>query len=469
MVPVTILFCLAGAIASQAPKLPTHYPPILNNITDLDLVFNNDLKTNGGIYNGSYVSKDAYGTYNFCNMPHVRKLEYLVPESGLELQYVEVIHRHHKRTPYADNTFPKEDTSLSCSNDRNLFFGQSLSRPHENVNVGWANYQDPLNPFAAENYGFNGSCQFPQISDGGLNDSYYHGVDLYGNYYENLAFLPEKYNSSLVQYYVTSNVITSQVAGALIAGMYPLESNERIDVNIQRVDTDSLEPKYTCDSATSSRASILLEDGWTEHLNRSKTLFQELDAISGVSNSSKSWHVSWDHYFDNLAHRTCHGMALPCSLNDGRCISETQAFQVFRLGDYEYNYMYRKSQNATFYSVGKYGVFLTQLQQHLKDAKNGDSTIRYRHNIAHDGSISPLLSLLQIEFMRWPGMGAEVVFELWKKPTDGSNYIRVLYGGQPLKTSGPLGTIDLIPYEKFDEYVESLVGNNNVVAICANK
>lgn len=463
---IALTACLASALEA---RIPTHYPPVSNQFSDLDLVFNEDLETNGGIYNGSYVPKEEYGVYNFCNMPHVRKEEYLVPESGFELQYVEVIHRHHKRTPYQDNTFPKEDMELSCLNDRNMYYGHALERPHENVNIGWSNYQAVVNPFSKQKPGFNGSCQFPQISDGGLNDSYYHGVDLYQNYYDNLAFLPQKYNSSLIQFYVTSNVITSQVAGALIAGMYPLESNERVDVNIHRAITDLFEPKYTCQSADSATEGIYAEQGWTEHLNRSQGLFAELDAISGVDPLSKNWHQSWDHYFDNLAHRACHNFSFPCSLDSGECVTEAQAFQVFRLGDWEYNYRYRQSANASFYAVGRYGVYLMNLQQNLRDARDEASEIKYRHVIAHDGSISPLLSALQIEYMRWPGMGAEVVFELWKRPTDGSQYVRVLYGGQPMKTSGPLGTIDMVPFSDFDDYLESLVGGDNVVALCANK
>lgn len=43
-----------------------------------------------------------------CNMPHVRAQEYVVPE-GHELVYVEVVQRHHKRTPYDTNTFWRED------------------------------------------------------------------------------------------------------------------------------------------------------------------------------------------------------------------------------------------------------------------------------------------------------------------------------------------------------------------------
>lgn len=46
-------------------------------------------------------------------MPRVRKREYKIPSKEYELKYVEVIQRHHKRTPYASNTFYKEDISVS--------------------------------------------------------------------------------------------------------------------------------------------------------------------------------------------------------------------------------------------------------------------------------------------------------------------------------------------------------------------
>jgi hypothetical protein len=35
-----------------------------------------------------------YGTYNWCNMPHVRAEEYPAPNSGYTLEYVEVVCSH---------------------------------------------------------------------------------------------------------------------------------------------------------------------------------------------------------------------------------------------------------------------------------------------------------------------------------------------------------------------------------------
>lgn len=62
----------------------------------------NDLKTvvNGtGIYGFTFNSSatpatSGYDTYNWCNMPHVRRQEYVVPPSDFKLEYVEVVGIH---------------------------------------------------------------------------------------------------------------------------------------------------------------------------------------------------------------------------------------------------------------------------------------------------------------------------------------------------------------------------------------
>lgn len=97
--------------------------------------------------------------------------------------------------------------------------------------------------------------------------------------------------------------------------------------------------------------------------------------------------------------------------------------------------------------------------------------------------------------MVWPGMGAEVVFELYKKrvensvppesrativgsedsgvgisralasrdtqPNETIYHIRVLFSGKVLKSSNPaLGEMDMIPVEALLEYLDSLVGRH---------
>lgn len=217
-------------LLAQALIYPQHYPPADSPITNLDKVFSPAQGTNGGIYSLQQ-ENDNYGAYNFCNMPHVRKSEYKVPD-GYKLEYVEVIHRHHKRTPYASNVFPKEDIPLLCDGVIDFYYGQVKSE-NSSALVGWNSYVDLQNPFAAQ-YGFNGSCQFPQLSQGGLEDSFQHGKDLYENYHSNLGFLPESYDSEKVKFFATNNVITSQVAGALISGMFRDLDGNNVEVSVQR-------------------------------------------------------------------------------------------------------------------------------------------------------------------------------------------------------------------------------------------
>ena len=111
----------------------------------------------------------------------------------------------------------------------------------------------------------------------------------------------------------------------------------------------------------------------------------------------------------------------------------------------------------------KFGVFLNELNGHIKAIIDGDESVKYRHNVAHDGSMSMFLSVLQVDEMVWPGMGAELAVEVWKdlKNSVGKNgkRIRVLWGGKVLKSSNPdFGELDMISAEMFGTYLERLIG-----------
>lgn len=49
----------------------------------------------GFIFNSSSTPEQDYGRYNWCNMPHVRPAEYVVPDPAFELQYVELVRCEH--------------------------------------------------------------------------------------------------------------------------------------------------------------------------------------------------------------------------------------------------------------------------------------------------------------------------------------------------------------------------------------
>lgn len=426
----------------------TNLTTVLNSSGTHDFIFNSSLSPPGT-------------TYNYCNMPHVHPTTYTTPDPSLyTLQYVELIHRHHKRTPYADNTFPTEPYRWDCS-DAGLFYGGQPLNPTGNASAStyWAVYDSDTNPFRPQ--GFNGTCQFPQITRGGLDDSHQHGADLRAVYADLLSFLPATYDPETVQFRVTNNPITSQVASMLIAGLYPSLNNQPIPLKIQPPSIDSLEPIYSCPYAEALFASYgpgSNDPAWLEHLHAAAPLKRHLDRISGVDPTNTAWSQSFDHYFDSLSSRLCHAKPLPHNTTG------PQTHTVLRLGEYEYSHIYRAAPLSLAASTASLGVFVAELASHLRAAMTSfpsAANVRYRHNVAHDGSVARLLSILQVDEMVWPGMGAEVVFELYRSSGDkgGCFFVRVLWGGRVLVSSHPqLGAMDMLPVETVLAYFDGLVG-----------
>ena len=467
---MAVLAGLAGGVVAQSFKTSTinlsWHAPNSTNINDLHSVINGT-GTNGFVFNSSQLPAgfEYAATYNWCNMPHVRPTEYPQAPPGYKLEYVEVIHRHHKRTPYASNTFPVEVYPWYCDDEGLFYSGAPLPTGNGSAQTYWSVYTSSSNPFAPE--GFNGTCQFPQISRGGLDDSWQHGRDLFATYRDLLGFLPHTPNEQVL-YRVTNNVITSQVASMLFHGQW--NSSLRFPLQIQPDSIDSLEPTYACPAASALSSTYGVgssNPNWTQHLQLIQPLFDRLDAVSGVDVTDPAWHNSVDHYFDNLSSRLCHGKPLPCNIsNPTLCVTETDAAQIFRTGEYEYSFIYRDTPESLAMSVARYGVWVAELAQSFRDI--GKSPVKYRHNVAHDGSVSLLLSILQVDVMVWPGMGAEVVFEVYSKGD--AQYVRILWGGQVLKSSNPtIGVADMIPMAELLAYFDGLVGigAHRIPALCA--
>ncbi|KAJ7168220.1 phosphoglycerate mutase-like protein [Mycena crocata] len=453
---------LLASSMTVARAAVVYYPPAQSKINNLTVALNGSGPPNNGVFDSSTVPDNAYGVYNWCNMPHVRTREYKTPSKEFTLEYVEVIQRHHKRTPYASNTFFKEDVEWSCTGEGPVQYGKGPSGVSSDVTeIQWQASRNSQNPFTnTVGPGFvNTTCQLPQITSEGIVDSHTHGSDLRSVYARRLG-LGQKLDPSVVQIRVTNNGITSQVAGGLVKGLFPGTGNTA--VLIQSSTYDSLEPVYSCPKADSLRNAYTSgSTDWTSHLTAAASLYAKLDSVSSISTADTAgWHSSFDHYYDNLSAKLCHSKKLPCSLNDtSLCVTRDEANAVFRLGNWEYSYYFRDASNSAQYAALHYGAWFLELKGHLEAVVAGQSKIKYIHNVAHDGSVSSVLGFLQIDNMVWPGMGAEVVFELYKKAN--AYFIRVLWGGQPMVTSTPMGTLDMIPVETMLEYITSMVGSGS--------
>ncbi|KAJ6608626.1 histidine phosphatase [Mycena sp. CBHHK59/15] len=459
---------LLASVVAAARAAVVYYPPAASKINNLTDALNGTGAP--GIYDSSTTPDKSYGEYNWCNMPHVRTREYKTPSHEYTLQYVEVIQRHHKRTPYASNTFFKEDVSWSCIGEGPVYYGKGPNGvSSDTTEVQWQAYTSSQNPWTnTVGPGFiNTTCKLPASPNHSrrIGDSHTHGVDLRAVYASRLGF-GQRLDTSTVQIRVTNNVITSQVAGGLLKGLFP--GTDNVAVLIQSSTFDSLEPTYSCPTANNIRAAYTTgSTNWTTHLTAASSLYAKLDSVSGIATQDTAgWHTSFDHYYDNLSAKLCHAKKLPCSVNDTSiCVTQDEADTVFRLGNWEYSYYFRDAPNSAQYSALHYGAWFLELKAHLEAVVAGKSKTRYFHNIAHDGSVSPVLGFLQVSNMVWPGMGSEVVFEVYEKK--GVYFLRVLWGGQPMVTSTPMGTLDMIPIETMFKYIDSMIGSGaDLYAAC---
>lgn len=91
--PALVSALLSSSAPENSPSTSidaTWHPPNTTWINDLSDVINGT-GVHGFIFNNSNPKNVAYGGYNWCNMPHVRQSEYVIPAPEYELEYVELV------------------------------------------------------------------------------------------------------------------------------------------------------------------------------------------------------------------------------------------------------------------------------------------------------------------------------------------------------------------------------------------
>jgi len=396
-----------------------------------------------GIYDSSVTpSHLPWNTYNYCNAPHVNTEHYHLPEAeNASLVYLNVVMRHHKRTP--DNRYPNENELNSvpwnCSNFHQYSYGGGTTLVHhDTATPAW-------HPFLSQIW--NGTCDQGQLTQAGLEDAIKHGKDFWSVYGDKLGFLLSV-NGDDILFRTSTEIRTFQVVGGLITGMDPDMANKPFPVTTQPSAIDSIPPRYPCPKANAIRNAYLAVPAWTTHLVENAQLKSRLDHVLGTGDL-QDWGSWYDHYFDTFTARTCHGHPLPCTAN-GNCISSEDAADVFSLGDFEYNYIWNAAENATMYSQLQFGAFMMELAENFRAFRAGEETYKLKFYVGHDGTMIRLASLLgfgEIASLRWPALGSSIVFEVWR--TGDSYFVRILHEGTPVKG------MEWIPFDRFVPRVES--------------
>ncbi|KAL4902059.1 hypothetical protein BDW74DRAFT_187040 [Aspergillus multicolor] len=455
---------------SSLAALDSFYPPLNHTtyITDASLV------TYGGVFNApsNKASPTGDSIYNYCTMPHPHVDTYSLPAPmrngsvDAKLVYLEYVQRHQRRTPY--NILPGgENQEYNCNTIHpHLFASPSSGSPAPAQVYGQA-YTDPSNPFLYLSGYVNGTCQYPQLTIGGYLDGLQHGRDLHNVYSKKLGLIPSNLtqaNKDKVWLRSSSAALTQGSAGGVLRGLWP-DYHGPLPLHQQPSGIDSINRGFSCAKRDTLLSAIQSTKEWDEHIAVTSSLRKTLGSMFDAFDES-AWMETWDHFADNFQGRLCNGYELPCSLQDEtQCVSEQQANEVFRAGDWMYNYWWRKNPNVTEYIQSVEGLFIGELVRGFESLLRWEREVVYSHTFAHDGDIAPLLGALGIRTLRWPGMGSNVAFEIWET-SNKEFYARVLYSGRTIETVH--GVLEWIPLSRLIEILSVFVPDD-IVALCNSR
>lgn len=223
---------------------------------------------------------------------------------------------------------------------------------------------------------------------------------------------------------------------------------------------------YSCAATGSTLSAIESTDEWNDHLDVTATLRSDLGSLLGATSSA--WQSTFDHFSDNFQGRLCNGYVLPCNVEKtADCVTMDQADEVFRAGDWEWNYYWRANPFAQKYITLVEGLFIGEIVSHFEAVRDGTAgDMKYSHTFVHDGDIGPVLGALGINVLRWPAMASNIAFEIWETEGASSTFnARVLYCGQPVETIH--GTLDWLSLDDLIAILQPFVPTD-ILAMCSS-
>lgn len=245
----------------------------------------------------------------------------------------------------------------------------------------------------------------------GLLDGYEHGRDLWAIYGEKLHLFPSSPDQDNVWFRSSSSDLTQGTASGVLRGIWPNYQGS-LPLHQQASSIDTVDKGFPCPERSKILSDIQSTDEWNEHLAVTQTLRNRLTAMFNANTSD--WMSTMDHFADNFQARLCNGYELPCGrFNQSDCVTHGEAYEVFRAGDWEWNYRWRRNGNAKRYIQLVEGLFIGEVLRRLEAVGRGESPLVYSHNFIHDGDIGPVLGALGIKALRWPGMASNIAFEVW--------------------------------------------------------
>lgn len=177
-----------------------------------------------------------------------------------------------------------------------------------------------------------------------------------------------------------------------------------------------------CAELAKINAAQYASGDWKEHLNR-PAIWAQLDSALGIGKLA-SWHDGYDHVYDTLQTRQCHGLAMPCARNNpSNCVTQDVADFVYWQGDWEYRYLFNEGPLAKQRAQFGISAFMSVIRDVMRAHVTGDESVssigapQFAHFSGHDTTLGPVLGFLNVTGFRWPPYASQMLFELWQQET----------------------------------------------------
>lgn len=447
-----------------------------------------------------------FGSNSYCGANHFTGASYPVPTAASgtswSLASLQLVTRHGDRTPvnilpFYDVAYPFCGTTASLgfyqqeSNARGVRHAASRPRKDDGQPEGRRLERIPYlaeasvtNPYAGELW--QGNCMTGQLTSKGVAQLEGLGSALHDIYVTELGFLPATYSRANTSFYLRTTDVwrTRQSAESLLTGLWPASTLADADVIPLHSYPEEVETMFAnsaaCPAVAKIQSAQIVSDAWTNHLDAPE-VWSALDDVLGVGDLP-SWHLGYDHYFDNFQTRQCHGLPLPCAADNAtNCITQDIADFVYTQGDWEYQYTNNESPLATQLAQVGISGFMAVIRDVLVAFVSGDPSASgigapdFAYYSGHDTTIGAVLGALNVTGFQWPPYASNMQFELWKQSSSSSEnavqddsdfYVRVLYNGAVLPMYAAGCCDDMCPADDFISYLDSMIPDD-VAAICA--
>ncbi|KAL0217356.1 hypothetical protein RCL1_007937 [Eukaryota sp. TZLM3-RCL] len=321
------------------------------------------------------------------------------------LEGVIVVTRHGDRAPLY--SFENQYTHWNCSIQHTTSLLVQSSVSHRST---------VHSSFIPGGQSLDGNCHLGQLTLKGGLQHVELGKRLRTAYDDLLPTIPDD-----TVYFRSTNVPrTIESLIAQISATFPaLPNSDSIPlINLlERPRETLLSNAAACPRLSSLLSNLYSSSEWVQQTEELSYLKPILNSIFGVKISSDN---DWNQVYDYLYAMVYNDIKLPSPL------TLTDFDKLFKLKSWQLTHMY----NDTYLSLSL-GQFAQELITNVQSIFDRSTTVKYSFFSAHDLTILPLMSLLNVNDGVWPDYASYIAIETWL--VEGNPTIKVVYNDEPVQ------------------------------------